>query len=109
MSRHRTLETGWEDEAGESYRVTLEYSPGSPGHREEAPSGPEIRVRSVHEDRPGGASRPDLIPQVEAELDGPFWNDAAESIAEAEESRYLDAAERASDAEREDAYTGGRW
>jgi len=102
MNRHRTLETGWEDDAGESYRVTLEYSPGSPGHREEAPSGPEIWIRSVHEDRPGGEARPDLIPQVEAELDGPWWDEAADSIAEAEEASYLDWADREMDRAREE-------
>lgn len=91
MSRHRTLEIGWtHPETEESYRVTLEYSPGSAGHREEAPTGPEIWVRSVHEDRHGGAPRPDLIPQVEAELDGSFWDDAADAIADAD-IQYDDA------------------
>jgi hypothetical protein len=102
MSRHRTIETGWtHPETEEDYRVTLEYSPGSPGHREEAPTGPEIWVRSVHEDRPGGAARPDLIPQVEAELDGAWWDDAADAIADAERDAYDDAQEDRYDSARD--------
>lgn len=103
----RTIEIGWtHPETEDDYRVTLEYEPGSPGGWEEAPSGPELRVLKVTEDRPGGAERPDLIATVEAELDGPWGDRASDEIGDAERDAYAAYCDDEHDRARDDARGG---
>lgn len=109
MARTRTIETGWtHPETEDDYRVTLEFEPGSPGGRDEPPTGPEIAVVKVVEDRKGGVERPDLIAMVEAELDGRFGDEATEEIGEYEEDARASALEARGDAAREERMLGGR-
>lgn len=104
MSRSRTITTGWtHPETEEEFRVTMEYEPGSDGGWEEAPSGPEIRVLRVVEDKPGGVSRPDLIDLVDAELDGRYGDDVSCEIGDYERDAYAAAMEDRADALRERA------
>jgi hypothetical protein len=66
MPRAREITIGWTAPDDTECRVLLTYQRGSPGGREEAPTGPEIEVVEIIEDVPGGALRPDLLAQVDA-------------------------------------------
>jgi len=115
MARAREITTGWtHPETEEEYRVTLSYTPGSPGRSYGEPGdcypaeGPEIDVVAVREDRPGGAPRPDLIPAVEAELSGRWGDEVAEEIEDKARDASAAHDEARSDAIREEQAIGGR-
>lgn len=108
MVHTREITTGWEDEDGESYRITLSMTPGEGPTRDGPGCGPELDVISVREDKPGGVERPDLIPVVEAELSGGWGDEVACEAQEAEGDRLAAAMEDSYDAIREERALGGR-
>lgn len=116
MARTRTITTGWtHPETEEEYRVTLSYTPGSPGRTYGEPGdcypaeGPEIEIVSVVEDKEGGAPRPDLFAAVEAELDGSWGDTVADEAEDDAQDRYAAEMENRADARREERLLGDRW
>lgn len=109
--RAREIEIGWTSADEQEYRVTLSYSPGSPGrtHGEPGdcypPEGPEFDVVRVVEDRPNGRDRPDLIDAVASELDGGWGDEVAEEADDDEAQRYAAHLEDRADAIRDERRT----
>jgi hypothetical protein len=73
VSAARTVEIGWEHpDTDEAFRIRCSVIPGTPDRGPDfGCSGgypgdpPDVEVLDVVEDRPGGQSRPDLVPVVE--------------------------------------------
>lgn len=110
MARTRKIDVGWSHpETEEDLVVTLECEAGSPGGRDEPPSGPELTVLEIREDKEGGALRPDLLDAAEKALCGPWGDKVAEAAQNAEDGDYEAAMEREGDYHREERAVGGRW
>lgn len=115
MARTITRDMGWtHPKTEEEFRVVVRCTPGSPGRTYGEPGdcypaeGPDLKVVSVREDKPGGVDRPDLIDLVDAELSGRLGDELAEEIASDEADRYAAAMEDRYDAIREERMCGGR-
>jgi hypothetical protein len=108
MARTMKIETGWEDEAGESYRVTLEMTPGEAPSRDCPGCGPEFEVVEVREDKVGGVLRPDLIDAVDRELEGRWGDEVACEAQDIENDAARSRAEDRWDAERDERALAGR-
>jgi hypothetical protein len=100
-----TVSVGWEDEAGNAYRVECSVSPGRPERGPSYSSGgepaeaPECEVLRVI-DEATGKERPDLIALVEADF-ASIEEQAIENAEDRHVAAYEDACERRAEERRE--------
>jgi hypothetical protein len=108
MATKREVVIGWEGDDGAPMRVRCSVTPGYAGRGPdmngpgEPPEPPEVEVLSVHEDKPGGVERPDLVPVVEGAIDS-IHDQAVEEASDQVESDEYEAGEREGDARRDEA------
>jgi hypothetical protein len=74
------------------FSVTCSVTPGYPGGREEAPSGPEVEIDGVKDET--GTDRPDMVSLLSSDYRDEIDEAAISSAADCDLSDFDDAQER---------------